>query len=221
MFVSSAFAGDGHGNDIYHAFYLEVGTGVAEDGSGVAEWDLDGSIGTDENKLHLKLEAEQRDGSTEYAESWVMYSRNVSTFWDIQVGVRHDTRPASLTYGVIGFEGLAPYFLETEAHLFISEDGDVSARLRLERDLLLTQRLIVAPYIEADFFARDVPELDVGAGLSEAEAGVQARYELTRAFAPYLEIIYERKFGETSSIAKSHDEENDDVAATFGIRILF
>ncbi len=132
-----------------------------------------------------------------------------------------DTQPESLTYAVIGFEGLTPYFFETEAHLFVSEEGDVSARIRQENEFLLTQKLITQPYVEANLFAQDVPELEIGAGLSSAEFGIQTRYEFTRSFAPYVDVNYERKFGETSSIAKSNGEDNDAVIGTLGVTLLF
>lgn len=219
--AAPAFAGDEHGGAVYHAFRLETGVGGTDDGAGLADWDFDGWIGTDENKLWLKSEGERENGVTHQAEFWAMYSRNIGTFWDAQIGIRHDTQPDSLTYGVIGFEGLAPYFFETEAHLFVSEDGDVSARIRQENEFLITQKLITQPYVEANLFAQDVPELEVGAGLSSAELGLQTRYEFTRAFAPYIDVKYERKFGETSSIAKSNGEDNDAVVGTVGVKWMF
>lgn len=201
--------------------HLEAGIGSSDDGDDVTDWDFDGWIGTDENKLWLKSEGERADHKTEQAEFWAMYSRNVTTFWDFQIGLRHDSQLHSLTYGVVGFEGLAPYFFEAEAHAFLSEDGDVSARLRYEHDLLFTQRLIAQPFLEANFFMQDVPSLDVGAGLADAGFGVQIRYELTRDFAPYIEVEYERKFGETSSIAKRNGEDHEAVVGTLGLRFLF
>lgn len=222
--VQSAFAADDHktehGEQIFHMFRLEADAGAGQDDP-VQSWDFDGWIGTDENKLWLKSEGERVDNKTEAAEFWAMYSRNVATFWDAQVGIRHDTQPESTTYLVAGFEGLAPYFFETEAHLFVSDEGDVSARLRQENDFLITQRLILQPYLEANFYAQDVADQEVGAGLSDGEIGLQTRYEITRKFAPYVDIRYERKFGETSSIAKSNGEDNDDFIASIGLRLMF
>lgn len=221
VLASSAYADEAHGGGIFHAFTLEMGMGANDDGNRIADWDFDGWIGTDTNKLWLKSEGERSDSETEQAEFWAMYSRNITEFWDMQIGIRHDTQPISLAHLVFGFEGLAPYFFETEAHLFISEDGDFSARIRQEKELLFTQKLIAEPYFEINLHAQDVEELDIGAGLSSGEFGVQTRYEITRAFAPYLEIKYERKFGETSSIAKSEDEDSGAIAATLGAKFLF
>jgi copper resistance protein B len=209
-----------HGGQIFHMFRLETDIGAGQHAP-IASWDFDGWIGGDVNKLHLKSEGEAVDGKIESAEFWAMYSRNIATFWDAQIGIRQDTQPESTTYLVAGFEGLAPYFFETEAHLFVSDEGDVSARLRQENDFLVTQRLILQPYLEANFYAQDVANQEVGAGLANAEIGLQTRYELTRKFAPYFDVRYERKFGETSSIAKRNGEDNDDFIASVGLRLMF
>ncbi len=209
-----------HGDEIYHSFRLETDYGAGKTGP-VASWDLDGWIGTDENKLWLKSEGENTDGQTEQAEFWALYSRNVAMFWDVQAGVRYDTQPESTGYAVLGVEGLAPYFFETEAHLFISDEGDVSARLREENDFLVTQKLILQPYAEINLFAQDVPKQDVGAGISTGEIGLQTRYEMARKFAPYIDVKYEQKFGETSSIAKRAGEDNNNFIAAIGLRLMF
>ena len=114
-----------------------------------------------------------------------------------------------------------PHFFETEVHVFVSNRGDVSARVREENDFLITQRLIVQPYAEINLFAQDVPSLDVGAGLSDGQIGLQTRYEFTRKFAPYVDLRYERKFGQTSSIARSNGEGADDVVGAVGLRLMF
>lgn len=210
-----------HGGQVFHAFRLETDVGSSRDGT-LYTWDFDGWIGTDENKLWLKSEGEKEDGkTTEQAEFWAMYSRNVATFWDAQIGVRFDEQPNSTTYFVAGVEGLAPYFFETEAHLFVSEDGDVTARLRQENDFLITQKLITQPYVEVNFSAQDVPEQEIGAGLTSGEFGIQTRYEITRKFAPYVDLRYERKFGETSAIARKDGENRDNAVASVGLRLMF
>ena len=209
-----------HGGQTFHMFRLETDYGGSKDG-GIASWDLDGWVGTDENKLWLKSEGEHKDGKLEDAEFWALYSRSVATFWDAQVGVRYDIEPTSTAYAVVGFNGLAPYFFETEAHLFISDKGDVSARVRQENDLLLTQKLILQPYVEINLSAQDVPERDVGAGLVDGKIGLQTRYEFTRKFAPYVDIQYGRKFGETSSTAKGNGEDTDELIGAIGLRLVF
>ena len=221
FWLNQAIAGEGHGNEIYHALTIEAATGSNEQGDAISEWEFEGWLGTDENKLWLKAEGERENGHTESAETWLVYSRYIATFWDAQIGIRHDSQPDSLSYVVFGVHGLAKYFFETDAHLFVSEDGDISARLSQANEFLISQRWILEPYLEANFFAQDVDELEVGAGLSSAEFGVQTRYEFSRQFAPYLDVKYERKFGETSSIAKQHGEANEAFVTQIGIKLLF
>jgi copper resistance protein B len=205
---------------VFHSFKLESDIGMGKDAT-IMSWDFDGWIGTDYDKLWLKSEGEREDDKLHQAEFWGMYSRNIAEFWDAQAGVRYDANPKSTGYFVAGFEGLAPYFFETEAHFFVSQDGDVSFRLRGETDILLTQRLIFQPYAEANLFAQNVSEHEVGAGLSTGEFGLQTRYEITREIAPYIDLRYERKFGETASIAENDGEDVDDFIASVGLRLMF
>ena len=209
-----------HGGGIFHMFRLETDVGTNEDDR-VASWDLDGWVGTDENKLWLKSEGEHVGDDLESAEVWAMYSRDIATFWDAQAGVRYDFEPDSTVYLTVGVNGLAPQYFETEAHLFLSEHGDVMARLREENDLLLTQQLIMQPYLEVNLSAQDVEEQDIGAGVTDGKVGLQTRYEFTRKFAPYVDVHYGRKFGETASIAESKDEEKDELVGAIGLRLMF
>lgn len=210
-----------HGGGIFHMFRLETDVGSNTDGDTIASWDLDGWVGTDENKLWIKSEGEHADGKLEEAEVWALYSRNIAIFWDAQAGIRYDFQPDSTAYLALGVNGLAPYWFETEAHLFVSEHGDVTARLREENDFLITQKLILQPYAEINLSAQDVPEQDIGAGISDGKIGLQTRYEFSRKFAPYVDVHYGRKFGETASIAKSEGEDKDELVGAIGLRLMF
>lgn len=223
VFSSPVFAADAHhdhGGQTFHAFTLETDYGGSDSGA-IATWDVDGWIGGDNDKLWLKSEGERADGTLESAEFWALYSRTIATFWDAQIGLRHDTRPQSTSYAVLGVQGLAPYFFETETYALLSDEGDVSTRIHVENDLLLTQKLILQPHAELNIFAQDVPDQDIGAGFSNGEIGVQTRYEFTRKIAPYIDLRYERKFGETSSIAKHNGEDTDNAVASIGLRLMF
>lgn len=88
-------------------------------------------------------------------------------------------------------------------------------------DIGYNRKRIAQPYVGANLFAQDVPELEVGSGLSNAEFGLQTRYEFTRSFAPYIDVKYERKFGDTSSIAKNNGETKDAVVGTIGVKWMF
>jgi len=210
-----------HGGQTFHMIKLETDVGASRNGT-LSTWDLDGWIGGDVNKLWIKSEGESLDGQTpDIAEYWAMYSLNISTFWDAQIGVRYDDKPNSTTYFTAGFNGLAPYSFETEAHLFVSDAGNFSARVREKNDFLITQRLITQPYAEINLSAQDVAKQNTGAGFTDGNIGIQTRYEFTRKFAPYVDFRYERKFGDTANIAKKYGENQDDTIASIGLRLMF
>lgn len=195
----------------------------AADGKGgtVANWDVDGWIGGDTDKLWLRSEGKLRTGNTENAEIEAYWSRNVSDFWDFQTGLREDFSPHGRSYAAIGVEGLAPYFFETSAHLFISSKGDVSARLRQSIDLPLTQRLILEPHAGLDIAADDVRDERAGAGLSDVKLGLQLRYEIVRKFAPYIDFVWEKSFAKTATFNRAAGEPVEETTLRAGIRFWF
>ena len=209
-----------HGDAVFHKVRLEAAAGDAG-GKGYSSFDLDGWIGTDENKLWIKSEGQRTGINTEKLNVWALYSRNIATFWDAQIGVRVDNDPKASTYLVMGFEGLAPYFFETEAHALINKDGDVSFRLKQRNDFLVTQQFILQPFIELTANGQSDKASKQGAGFSKGELGVQARYEVTRKFAPYFEVKYDRKFGQTASYAKAENEDVGSWVAQLGLRLMF
>ena len=213
-----------HGGAIFHAIRLETGLGHAQR-QDTATWDLDGWVGGDTNKLWLKSEGELADSKTEQAEVWALYSRKASTFWDTQIGVRQDLQTSgggrAHTYLAAGVNGLAPYFFETEAHVFLRDDGALSARLRQENEILLTNRLIFRPRLEVNLNSRADPRNGLGTGLTDASLGLQARYEFTRGFAPYVDLKYQKTFGQTKNFARLRGEKPDTTTLSAGIRWLF
>lgn len=212
-----------HGADhpqIFHAFILEADAGESREGSNQS-WDLSGWVGGDYNRLWIRSEGEVSQGKTEHANLEMLYSRNIAQFWDAQIGVRRDFREKHLNYLEFGFEGLAPYSFETEFHGFVSEDGDLSFRLKQEVDVLITQRLIFQPYFETYVFASDVANQNIKSGMSEFEIGALTRYEISRKFAPYFALRYHTKTFSTKDLAKKRGDEIDDFIASVGIRFRF
>ncbi|HNI38577.1 MAG TPA: copper resistance protein B, partial [Pseudomonadales bacterium] len=77
------------------------------------------------------------------------------------------------------------------------------------------------PYFEMNAFAQEVKELEVGSGLSDTKLGLQLRYEITRKFAPYIAVEYERLYGDTADYANSRGENSGDSTIKAGVRLLF
>jgi copper resistance protein B len=193
-----------------------------EDGSGaLVNWDGYAWIGGDEVKLRLEAEGAAFDGDVESAELRALISWNIADFWDFQAGLRHDFEPEGMTWVAAGFQGLAPYFFEIEARVFVSEDADVAFRFEQTYDLLITQRLILQPHVKVNAFAQDIPELAVGAGFADVEAGLQLRYEITRKFAPYIDLVYERALGETAGLMRAAGEDVEETTLRGGVRFWF
>ena len=205
---------------IFHMVRGEVDASQI-DGADVLMWSGEAWIGGDTDRLWVKTEGDIEDGDVHDAEIQALWSRNIADFWDLQAGVRVDLEPAATTYLAFGVQGLAPYRFETEATAFLSEYGDLSARLHQSFDLHFTQRLIAEPYVEINAHAQDVPERNIGAGFSDAELGLQVRYEITRKFAPYVDLVWESALGETASIARANDEDIRSESVRAGIRFWF
>lgn len=173
-------------------------------GSGRFLWEGQAWVGTDFNRLWIKTEGERdnEEGKTEDAEIQVLYSRPISSYFDVQAGVRQDFTPgARRAFGVVGVQGLAPYWFEIDTALFISQDGDLSARFETEYDLRFTQRLILQPRAEANIALQDVPRLAINAGLTAFEGGARLRYEFKREVAPYIGVAWEHVAGEPDRLS--------------------
>ena len=195
-----------------------------QDGDDLLVWDGQGRIGNDKNKVTLKTEGElvRKTDEVENAEFQFLYQRMVSDFFDAQIGVRHDIKPdPSRTFGVIGINGLAPQWFETDASFFVSHKGDASVRLEAEYDILFTQRLVLEPSAEIDIAFSNDEKTGVGSGLSNVELGLRLRYEVTREFAPYIGINWEKKVGKTADFASDEGEDSDVFSVVAGVRIFF
>jgi copper resistance protein B len=202
---------------------LEYGFSDGEDGDFLL-WDLQAWLGGDLNRLWIKAEGEYLTDAetTEEGEIQALYSRAVSPYFDLQLGVRHDFEPSpSRTLAVLGLQGLAPYWFELDTALFVSEDGDVSARIEAEYEILITQRLIAQPRLELDLAASDVPELAIESGLVSYEVGLRLRYEILRELAPYVGVSWTGLDGGSADLAEAAGEPTSSVALVAGLRFWY
>ncbi|MEW6613471.1 MAG: copper resistance protein B [Pseudomonadota bacterium] len=190
-------------------------------------WDAQGWVGRDYHKLWIKTEGQSRAARARgEAEVQALYSRLIAPYWDFQAGVRYDTRfgrddNPSRTFLVVGLQGLAPYWFDVEPALFLSDKGELSARLTAEYDLLFTQRLVLQPRLEVNASARRVEDFELGSGVNNMELGLRLRYEIRREFAPYIGVSWDRKFGGTADFARRAGEEVDNTALVAGLRVWY
>ncbi|WP_226698758.1 copper resistance protein B [Qipengyuania gaetbuli] len=214
-----------------HATHGEMKTGTVmverlearvADGHDAFLWDVQGWYGGDIDKFVFKSEGEgEFGGSIEDAELQALWGHAIGPFFDLQAGVRLDVEPETRSHLVLGVQGLAPYMWHVDAAAFLSDRGDITARVEGEYDWKLTQRLILQPRAELELSAQDIPERDIGAGLTKLETGVRLRYEFAREFAPYVGVGYEAKLGETADIARLAGEDTDGIALLLGLRAWF
>ena len=186
-------------------------------------WEAEGWYGGDLNRFAFKTEGEgEVGGPLESAEFQALYSRALDPWLNLQLGVRHDVRPEpQRTYAVAGIEGLAPYWFEVGAALFLSDKGDLLARVEASYDQRITQRLVLEPSAELNFAAQDVPELGIGSGLSDFELGLRLRYEFAPEFAPYAGVNWERQIGDSARYAREDGEAVSATSFVAGVRFWF
>lgn len=201
---------------------LEFSSGDSADALNL---DAEGWYGGDKNKFWWKAEGtSQLSGRSEgEGEVQALYSRLVAPFWNFQTGLRYDRSwgtgsDRGRTFAVIGYEGLAPYWLEFEPALFLSENGDLSARLAATYDALLTQKLILQPRVEVNVALQSAREFGVEKGLNDFEIGLRLRYELRREFAPYIGVVWTRQLGKTADLRRQEDDVTEVVSLVVGMR---
>ncbi len=155
--------------------------------------DAMGWVGGAYSRVWVKLQGEQSTrGRGGEADGELLYGRLVAPYWDAVAGVRvyrrwdegNDTR----VFLAVGIQGTAPYRFELSPMVFLSQDGDLSARLEAAYPLLITQRLIAEPELELNAALQDAPRYGVRSGLNDTEVGLRVRYELRRELAPYAGI---------------------------------
>jgi copper resistance protein B len=178
-------------------------------------------VGKDLHKLWLKSELSRVDGVTEEAEIQALYSRGFAAYWDIQIGLRHDSKPLTRNWFAVGVKGLAPYWFELDASIFVSSADAVAASLSAEYELHITQRLILTPEMELTAYGQDDPDAGTGSGLSSLSGELRLGYEISRKFTPYIGIAWEKAFGKTAEYAEEEEESADDVKGVIGIHAWF
>lgn len=223
MAQASAAMRQEHGGMAFSQLLFNIAEVQVRRGREGYRWDGEGWYGGDIHRLVVKTEGEGAFGDRlDDAEVQALYSRAIDPYFNLQAGLRHNigTGP-DRSYATIGVEGLAPYWFEVEAAAFLSDKGDVLARIEAWYDQRLTQRLILQPRIEANLAAQDMPANRIGSGLSNIESGLRLRYEIKREFAPYLGISWDRSLGDTARFARASGDRASSVAFVAGIRTWF
>ena len=226
---------DMHDDPLLAMFKIDQFERARGDDAYATSWEAEAWIGRDFNKLWLRTEGERENGASD-ARIEAFWDHAFASFWDWQLGVRRDfgsapQRPLSAIHGLrgtwaparrdwaaFGVQGLAPYWFEIEATAYVGEQGRTAARVRAEYELLLTQRLILQPELEANLYGKSDPARDVTDGLSDFAFALRLRYEIRREFAPYIGVAWVHRFGDS---AATPTRAGSDTQLVAGLRVWF
>ena len=215
-----------HGGQIYQQTTVESKWLRNDDGEGVLKSKLETRIGTDENKIFIKVHADRAESEQAEYDAKVLYSRNVADFWDVQAGLRYrndQNREVDQDQvdAVIGVHGLAPYFFETNAYLYVGQDNQASLSLETERDLLLTQKLILKPYLDLNVIFSDNSSYAKKSGLNTAQLGLETRYEINKKVMPFVDVAYGYNKGNEETAWQQQSSSENEWLYGAGIRFKF
>ena len=186
------------------------------------EYDVFAWYGKDYQRLVLKAEGEVNDSRLEEARTELLFSSAVSSFWDAQIGLRQDSGDGpNRTWLAAGFQGLAPYWFEVDATAYVSDSGRAAFRLEADYELLLTQKLILQPRVEATYYTKSDVDRGIGDDFSALTAGLRLRYEFVPEFAPYIGVEWQNAYGETKSLMREEGEDARRVSFVAGVKFWF
>ncbi|MEF9977822.1 MAG: copper resistance protein B [Thermomonas sp.] len=189
-------------------------------------WEGRAWFGHDRGRLWLRSEGEREPGHGTEGNVEALWGKPVDAWWDLLAGVRHDFADERRVHDgqdwlAVGVQGLAPYKFEVQATAYLGDGGRSMLQAEVEYELLLTNRLILQPRIEATAHGRNDAARGIGSGLGEVEAGLRLRYELRREFAPYIGIERAYRLGRTADYARADGDGAQETRWVAGLRFWF
>jgi copper resistance protein B len=183
-------------------------------------WQGEGWFGTDYNKLWARSEGDAFSAVTADARAELFWDHALARWWNLELGGREDlgVGPAR-GWAALGIRGLAPQGVDVEATLYAGAAARTAARLKIEYELLFTQRLILQPEIEINLYGKADPMRDIAAGVSDFEAGLRLRYEVRREFAPYAGLVWARRFGAAGAFLRTAAFPSNELCLALGLRV--
>jgi copper resistance protein B len=122
-------------------------------------------------------------------------------------------------WAALGVRGLAPLGVDVEATLFAGGASRTAAWLKVEYEMLFTQRLLLQSEFEMNLYGNADPARDVGAGLSDLEVGLRLRYEVRREIAPYAGVVWAKQRGTRGDILNAAGTDAGEVRIVVGVRL--
>jgi copper resistance protein B len=185
-------------------------------------YDAQAWFGRDYDRLVLKAEGDLVEGKTPELRTEALWGHAIAPFWDTQLGIRSDNGGGpERRWLALGVQGLAPYWFDIDATAYLGEGGRTALRLSANYDILLTQRLILQPRVEFNFYGQKDEAREVGSGLSSGSTGLRLRYEFSRQVAPYVGVEWKGKYGATADLARSAGVRTEESRWVAGVRFWF
>ncbi len=189
------------------------------DGETVVPFDLEAWLGKTYDRGVLKSEGELAGGDLEDARTELLWAHAIAPYWDSELGVRYDSGAGpNRTWLAAGIEGLAPYRFDLELTAYVGESSRTALRFDASYDMLLTQRLILEPRVEANFYGKDDVERGLGTGLADAALELRLRYEIRRELAPYVGVAWVDEYGGTEDLTRAAGGDPSDARLVLGFR---
>jgi copper resistance protein B len=185
-----------------------------------AAWQGEAWYGDDYNKAWLRSEGDAYSGRTQDARAELFWDQVVARWWSLEAGVRDDfTVGPARGWAALGMRGLAPQGVEVEATVYAGAAARTAARLKIEYELLFTQRLVLQPEFEMNLYGKADPKRDIASGLSDLEVGLRLRYEVRREVAPYAGVVWAKHRGASGDILRAAGADSDGIRIAIGLRL--
>lgn len=185
-------------------------------------YDWQAAYGYTFDKLLLRAEGQIAAGQFQEARNELLWSHAISAFWDSQLGIRYDSgKGTDRGWLALGIQGLAPYWIYVEATFYVNPQGRTAFRLETEYDLLITQKLILQPRVELNFYSIADASRAITSGLSNVEAGLRLRYEILRELAPYVGLEWAGRLGANSPELQEQNLASDEYRLVAGVHFWY
>ena len=188
------------------------------DGETAVPFDIEAWYGTTYDRAVLKAEGSFTSGDLDQARTELLWGHAFTAYWDSQLGVRYDSGAGpNRAWLAAGVEGLAPYRFDVEVTAYLGESSRTAFRVDVSYDMLMTQRLILEPRFEANFYGKDDIERGQGSGLADVRFALRLRYELRRELAPYVGIEWTDQYGGTEDFTRAASGDPSDTRLVLGL----
>ena len=186
-------------------------------------WESEMWFGGDYNKGWFEFDGEVNGKTIEDAELQALYSRYISRFFDLQVGIRHDfgvDGSAPVTYGVLGINGVAPYWIGVDSAFYFSQHGDITFDTDLDYLFYLNQYWFAEINFDIEFNLTRNTSLGIAPGLSDIDTSLKFNYQRW-FFTPYVEFNYLSQFGSSKTAAIASGDAVSDFVVRLGVSAFF